>query len=144
MIKWEIYKELDFPCADISYCWDSGRNTNLIITMHFSRVVGGCGMDLELVFSSPLALQWEDESYGLIELPNNLPKCVQDRFKRWTYPTLIIPNSNWADLYAANIYTKEDFKSHKVTHFAFVSMNDLLHVLSEKKPRVRLIEPSDN
>ncbi len=108
--------------------------------MHFSRVIGGCNKDLELTFSEPIALQWEDESYGIIDLPDILPKCSKDTFTNWTYPTLIVPDSKWADLYAASTHTEEEYKNHKVTHFAFIAMNDLLHVLSEKKPSAKLIE----
>ena len=108
--------------------------------MHFSRVVGGCDKDVELTFSDPIALQWEDESYDVIELPGNLPKCAQDGFTTWTYPTLIIPDSEWANQYASRTHTEEEFKNHKVTHFAFISMNDILNVLSEKKPSAKLIE----
>jgi len=111
--------------------------------MHFSRVVGGCKKDLELTFSDPIALQWEDESYDVIELPDALPKCTNEGFTNWTYPTLIIPDSPWANSYAARSHTEVEYKNHKVTHFAFISMNDLLHVLSEKKPSAKLIEVSN-
>ncbi len=108
--------------------------------MHFSRVIGGFSKDLELTFSEPIALQWEDESYGIIELPEFLPKCSTEGFTTWTYPTLKIENSEWANLYAARTHTEDEFQSHKVQHFAFVSMDDLLHVLSEKKPSVKFVE----
>jgi hypothetical protein len=68
-IKWEVFEGLDMPCADISYQWISERNAKMIVLMHFSRVVGGLDKDIELTFSQPIALQWEDETYGLIELP---------------------------------------------------------------------------
>lgn len=143
MIKWEIFKDLDVPCADISYKWVSERNARLIVIMHFSRVIGGCAKDLELTFENPIALKWEDESFGLIDLPEVLPKCSSEKFVGWTYPTLIVSNSEWADLYAARTHTEEEYKSHKVTHFVFISMNDLLHVLSDEKPSARLIEAED-
>ena len=111
--------------------------------MHFSRVIGGCDKDLELTFTNPIALQWEDESYDLIELPDILPKCSREGFTSWTYPTLINENSKWANSYAARTHTEEEYKDHKVTHFAFISMNDLLHVLSEEKPSAKLIEASN-
>ncbi|GAB1267010.1 hypothetical protein NBRC116493_02630 [Aurantivibrio infirmus] len=139
-IKWEIYKQLEVPCADISYQWISGKNGFLEITMHFSRVIGGFKNDVCLTFDNPIAVQWEDESYGIIELPNNLPKCQNEAFSPWVYPTLIIPNSNWANTYAARICTAEEYENHNVSHFAFISMNDLLHVLSNKKPSAKIVE----
>ena len=140
----EIIKNLDVPCADISYQWISENGARLIVTMHFSRVIGGFKKDLELTFSDPIALQWEDESYDIIELPDNLPMCTNEAFTNWTYPILIIPNSQWADTYAARSHTEDEYKNHKVTHFAFISMNDLLHVLTEKKPIAKLIEASNS
>ncbi len=140
IVKWEIFDNLNVPCSDISYQWVSKRDPKLIITMHFSRVIGGCPTDLELTFTNPLAVQWEDESYSLIDIPDQLPKCSEEKFNDWTYPTLIVPNSQWANQYAANIYSEEEFSNHKVTHFAFISMNDLLYVLSEHKPNAKLIE----
>jgi len=107
--------------------------------MHFSRVIGGFDKDLELTFTSPMAVQWEDEIFGLIDLPE-LPACAATEFKSYTYPTLIVPDSKWADLYAARTHTAEEYKSHKVAHYAFVSMNDLLHVLSQENPSVRVVE----
>jgi hypothetical protein len=139
-IKWEVFKELDVPCSSISYQRISERGARLIITMHFSRVFGGCNKDLELTFSDLLALQWEDESYGIIELPDDLPTCSKDGFTNWTYPTLIIRDSNWANLYAARTHTEAEYENHQVKHFAFISMNDLLHVLSKKEPSVKLVE----
>jgi hypothetical protein len=142
-IKWEIAEDLDVPCADISYQWNSEAKALLVVTMHFSRVINGYGKDLELIFERPLALNWEDESYSLIGLPNNLPKCSSKQFNGWTYPTLIVTGSKWADLYAARTHTEEKFKTHGVTHFAFIAMNDLLHILSEKKPSTRFIGAKD-
>ena len=82
-------------------------------------------------------------SYDLIELPDGLPRCSSESFTNWTYPTLIIPDSQWASSYAARMHTEDEYKKHKVTHFAFLSMNDLLHVLSEKKPSAKLFEASN-
>ncbi|GAA4342872.1 hypothetical protein [Kangiella taiwanensis] len=104
--------------------------------MHFSRVIGGLNKDLKFVFTNPIALQWEDESYGIIELPPDLPTCSREGFENWTYPTLIISNSKWANQYAATIYTEVEYINHNVTHFSFISMDDILNVLSENKPTV--------
>jgi hypothetical protein len=91
--KFEISELLNFPCADISYHYVSKENAELIVLMHFSRVLGGCKSDLELTFKSPLALQWEEETYGLIDLPDNLPRCTSQSFESWAYPTMIISGS---------------------------------------------------
>ncbi|MBV35720.1 hypothetical protein [Kangiella spongicola] len=108
--------------------------------MHFSRVIGGIDKDLKLVFTHPIALQWEDESYNVIELPNNLPKCSKEQFNEWTYPTLTISDSKWANEYAAMTHSIDNFENHRVTHYAFISMNDILNVLSENEPTVSWIK----
>src|SRR5262245_43795876 len=71
--KWLV--QSDFSCADISYSFSSEKAAALIVVMHFSRVVDGFSKDLELTFRQPLAVQWEDEGFGLIESPEDLPKC---------------------------------------------------------------------
>jgi hypothetical protein len=139
--RWEIVDGLGAPCADISYRWNSGVRAQLVLTLHFSRVVDGFPNDLELTFKNPLALCWETESYGLIELPDKLPKCSSSRFSDYSYPSLIISDSKWADSYAARTHTEIEFKAHRVTHFAFIALNDLLHVLSNKKPTFAVVAP---
>jgi hypothetical protein len=141
--KFEISELLNFPCADISYQYQSKKDAELIVLMHFSRVLDGCKSDLELTFKSPLALQWEEESYGLIDLPDNLPRCTSKGFETWAYPTMIISGSIWASSYADRINSDNDPRALNVTHFALVAMNDLLHILSGEKPLARLIGPTD-
>ena len=82
--------ESDFGCADISYEWKSRRDAALVVVMHFSRIVGEFGHDLELSFKQALAVRWEEEHLGLIETPATLPNCSDSRF---VHPTLIIENS---------------------------------------------------
>lgn len=124
------------PCADISYAWTS----TLDISMHFSRVLGGFESDLYITFENPFALQWEQESFGLIEFPSPIPKCEHPDFGDWSYPAIILQNSPWADQYAAHLMTDEEFKVHNIQHFIFVSMNDLLHVLAMENPRITVME----
>lgn len=104
--------------------------------MHFSRAVGNSDYDLELTFRKPYALQWEDESFGLIDLPCEIPRLSSG----WAYPVLILKGSEWADRYAAERYLGEEFKSHDVKHYAFISMNDFLYVLSKNPPVIRLVK----
>ena len=96
--------------------------------------------DLQLTFSKPIAVQWEDEIYGLIDLPIHLPKCDRQDFNNWAYPTLVVSDSNWAARYAQNMFSEVELESKSVIHFVFIAMNDLLHVLSETKPTTKLIE----
>jgi len=137
-LKWEISRELGAPCADISYCWLSSLGANLIVTMHFSRIVGGFKNDVEIIFKEPRGLyyNWQDQSYGLFELPQELPKFSAGSFAGWTYPSIKILGSKWADLYAARTHTELDFRQHNVTHFVFIALNGLLHVLSQQAPLI--------
>lgn len=140
-VKCQIIPEIDNPCPDISYQWTAEKGAKLVVVMYFSRFLGGHEHDVELTFSNPMALQWEDESFGLISLPDELPRCTKDNY--WMYPILIIENSKWADTYASRLYAAEDPKAKNVTHYALISMNDLVHVLSENAPSVRLVEPEN-
>src|SRR5262245_4012470 len=137
--KWLPQPEIDSPCADISYEWRSGEHAALVVTMHFSRIVDGLATDLELTFDHPLAVSWEDESFGLVESPAHLPKCSSARFRRYAHPTLVIDGSPWAARYAARKYAENDPDAAAVTHYFLVSLNDLLHILAERQPRARWI-----
>jgi hypothetical protein len=111
--------------------------------MHFSRVVQGLENDLEIIFRDPWAIQWEEESFGLIDSPEKLPKCTGKHFSDWTHPTLIIEGSKWRDSYVNSRYDAMEARDSSVTHFFLVSMNDLLHVLAEPDPETKWVEPSD-
>ena len=113
------------------------------IRLHFSRVVGGPDEDLALAFTRPLAVKWEEEFFGFIELPDNLPKCSRSEFNHWVYPTLVIENSAWAEKYANRVFTEAELETKGVTHFVFIAMNDLLHVLSIDEPTARFVESVD-
>jgi hypothetical protein len=141
--KWFPVPALDAACADISFIRASGKSAALIVRMHFSRVVDGYEKDLELVFREPLAMKWEEESFGIIDSPQDLPKCAAARFNSWTHPTLVIENSDWADEYAARKYAKDDPRAKSVAHYFLVSMNDLVHILAEAKPDARWVLPDD-
>ncbi|MEP1150344.1 MAG: hypothetical protein ABJH08_01340 [Balneola sp.] len=138
-MKFRLTKNLETPCADISFKWLSGRKSSLIIRLHFSRVKDGFDKDIKLVFTQPISVVWEDESFQIFELPENLPRCESDNFKNWTYPSLVLHESKWVDLYAARMLDDESFKNHELKHFVFLSMNDLLHVLSYENPKIEIL-----
>jgi hypothetical protein len=140
--KWMPKAEIDVPCADISFTWASGKDAALVVVMHFSRVIDGLDRDLEIVFRNPLAVRWEDESFGLIECPEDLPKCSPGKFRTWAYPTLIVENSKWAQEYSARKYAENDPNSQRVAHYFLVSMNDLLHILAESEPTTQWVSNS--
>ncbi len=138
-IKWLPQAEVGFACADISFAWRSERNGALVVVMHFSRVVGGHSDDLEIVFGSPLATKWEEESFGLIECPHPVPRLELDR---WTFPTLIIEDSHWRKAYVDRRYAENDPQADEVVHYFLSSMNDLVHVLAHGEPVSRWIPPA--
>jgi hypothetical protein len=133
-IKWMPKPEIDAPCADISFSWASEKGARLAVMMHFSRIVGGFSKDLELVFGRPLAVAWEEESFGLIESPEILPKCSGADFRQYSHPTLIVEHSNWAEKYAAHKFAEGAPEAENVKHYFLVSLNDLVHVLAESTP----------
>jgi hypothetical protein len=153
-IRWETMKTalqaeearragVDFPAADVSVVWHSHKWAVLTLVMHFSRIVEGPDQDLEVMFGSPLAFQWEEESYGLIGLPEDLPKCSAPRWKTYTVPILQVDGSPWADLYASRVFTETERETKQVLHYAFISLNDLVHVLSIERPTLRWVKSLD-
>jgi hypothetical protein len=86
-------------------------------------------------------MKWEDESFGIIEAPSQLPKC-SDESGDWTHPTLVIEDSSWAMKYAARKYAADDPQSKNMVHYFLVSLNDLVHVLAEATPDVKWVAPA--
>lgn len=142
-VKWMPMPELDTPCADISFKWESKKGAVLVVVMHYSRVRHGLGKDLEITFRDALAVRWEEESWGLIDSPQDLPTCSRENFAEWTHPMLIIKDSSWVELYANRRYSEGAPDAANITHYFLVSMNDLLHVLGNPNPEVRWVESID-
>jgi hypothetical protein len=134
--------EIEVPCADISFSWASKKGARLVVLMHFSRIVGGLSNDLELVLGRPLAMSWEEESFGLIESPGILPKCAAAAFREYTHPTLIVEGSSWVEKYAARKFAEADPEAKNVIHYFMVSLNDLVHVIAESKPEAVWLSPA--
>jgi hypothetical protein len=122
-IKWEPVGGILAPCADIRFTYTVP--SFLSVTMYFSHVRNGAPQDLILNFSGAIALRWESESFGLVPLPERLPRCP-DPWSRWTFPLLSIENSTWLDTHHA----RNLVSSKGRLHFALLSMNDLLHILA--------------
>ena len=139
--KWLPQPEIDFTCADISFSWASGRNGALVVVMHFSRFRSGCDKDLEIVFRNVFAINWEGETFGLIECPDTLPQCGAP--SNWTHPTLIVEESRWRQTYVDRKYEDGDPSASTVVHYFLVSLDDLLHVLADGEPESRWILPVD-
>lgn len=138
--KWEIVDGLEVPCADISFNWPSGPNAQLEVLMHFSRVEGGINSDVRLIFANAMHMAWEDESLGLLDLPDKLPYCLDNEFSDWVFPTLIIKDSPLAAKYANKAFDTDDPRHAQVRHFLLVSMNDLIHVVSADLPVIELTQ----
>ena len=132
--KFELLEGLEHPCADISYHWRSDSSALLTVTLHFSRVTGGYPDDVDCRFRKPVALLWEDESYSVSAIPGPLPKVENPNFDTWTYPSITIEESSWAESGFSNMH--QAIGDGELTHFVFVSMNDVLHVLAVDIPEV--------
>lgn len=141
-IKWMPQNEIVYPCADISFSWASQKDAEFIVTMHFSRMVDGSAKDLEVNFDRPMAIQWEDESYSLTDFPEGIPKAEKGNFE-FSHPTIIVEGSAWAAKYAANKYSAGDPQANHVVHYLLISLNDILHVLSESEPKAKWTDPFD-
>lgn len=140
-LPWHPVDDIAAGCADISFAWQSAQGSMLEVLMHFSRVIDGHEMDLRLAFDSPCALQWEEESFGLIPIPSELPRCASGKFARWTFPTLLVEGSHWAETYAARRFATDDPAAKELRHYVMLSLNDTVHVLAFKAPRAQWLSP---
>jgi len=141
-VKWMPERELTYPCADISYFWEARKDAEFKVIMHFSRIADGLKNDLEINFGIPMAVCWEDESYGLIEIPDGIP--TTENSSKWSHPTLIIEESELARKYADRKYSSGGPEAGDVVHYLLISLNDVLHLLSETKPVTKWVTPIDD
>jgi hypothetical protein len=113
------------PCADISF--RRIGSTAIEVTMHFSRVAGGMGQDLRLLFNEALGFRWMEElPYAMAgEALPTLPKCADPQWSSWTAPLLVSDDSRWVT----------DVAGHPVfasaRHFLMISMNEVVEVLAK-------------
>ena len=138
--RWMPQPNIAFGCADISFSWPTEQRAPLVVVMHFSRVIDGHDKDLQITFRRPLALKWEQESFGLAESPDVVPHLSHENFKGWTHPTLIIDGSKWREAYAARSYPENDPREKNLVHYFLVSLNDLVHVLAEGEPESKWVQ----
>ena len=140
-VPWLPLERITAPCADVSLAYTPGVHGSLTAVMHFSSLRDGLANDLELRFARPVAVTLENESSSLIDIPEPLPTIAKaGRYSGFTFPVLLIEGSAWADEYAANVLSADEWQAHSLKHFACVSLNDLLHVLSWHEPTVRFLE----
>jgi hypothetical protein len=138
-IKWEPALGIDTPCAGLSIHYESSNT--LRVVMHFSRVNGGRKLDLELIFTGPIALRWVDECYGSIfhPIPGSIPKCPRGPWSEWTFPLLQVKKSSWLAAYQR---IPELPGSQVLQHFALVCMNDLLDIAAPPDVEARWVTPT--
>jgi hypothetical protein len=132
---WEPVDGMTVPCADISVKYDPVGHITAV--MHFSHVRGGEPRDLELKFSGAIAQTWESENFGLSQIPDQLPKCPDGPWAKWTFPTLIIESSSWLSAHLA----RNPVAAEGLVHFALVAMNDLVSVLALPSVDAKWINP---
>ena len=134
---WEPISGADTPCADISYRWEKGT---LTVLMLFSNVRDGLGRDLSIQFPGPVLMHWEDErisrdDFGL----RPLPKFSAGRWSGWTRPLLLISESPWLE--SLDRYNPVAIRGRR--HFMLVAMNDVVHVLAQPDVVAQWQEPHE-
>ena len=129
-IKYKISEEFNQGCAAISFNYSSENDDELSILMYFADMIGGTKYNLEIKFNSIVAIQYEKEMPGLLSIPD-APHCSKKYFTEFIHPILMIKDSEWVRKY-------ENYVS-SLTHYVFISMNDIVHVLTEEKPEMKHI-----
>lgn len=126
--------EVDSLCADISVTRESRAGAKLQVRMHFSRVVDGPDKDLLLTFPCAYHFQWEEESFGLTDMPNQMPRLEHGHMPNWPQPLLLVEGSPLAARYADRRFSENDPDRGSVLHFLLMSLNDFVHVISLGEP----------
>ena len=129
---WEPVPGIIGPCADISF-ERAASGVVILVTMHFSNVIGLPGRDLRLRFSGPLALRWEVECPGFDLVPRELPKCTVSAWRDWTFPLLRVEGGELLEQFRS-VY--EYCCGPKISHFLLISMNDLVQIVARSDVEV--------
>lgn len=122
---WQPVPEIVGPCADISFALSLPGT--LVVTMHFSLVIGLPDNDLRLQFTGPLAMHWETECPGFYPVPPNMSKCADPQWAKWVFPLQMVEGSELLEEFRG-IY--QIGKAPELSHFLLISMNDLVHVIA--------------
>ena len=125
--RWQIAKDIDSPCADLSYSY-TGANT-LAVTMHYSRVVDRPERDLVIWFTGVLAFRWDTDWSALLELSESLPKCSSERWATSTFPLLTVDRSQWLLSYAS----RDPVEALGRKHIVLVTLNGICELLALPK-----------
>lgn len=123
-VPWEPLPGLIAPCGSVSFSYESPDR--LRARLAFSEVIGGVPHDLLLLFSGVIAARFESESFGIVPLPNHLPKFSTPQWSNWTFPLLHVSSSSWLEEHVSH----NPAAAERRVHFALISMNDLLHILA--------------
>jgi hypothetical protein len=134
-VRWEPLENIQSACADISLSLD--QQDRLLARMHFSSMIGQPSRDLLLSFSGLISLRWEQEHMGLNPLPQPLPQIGKGEHSNWTFPLLEVENSTWLAACEAHMPSPRDWPR---THFALISLNDLVQVLALPEVKAEWID----
>lgn len=129
-IKYPLPDEFDQGCASLFFEYSQENEYELSVVMNFSDMRGGTNRNLELKFRQIEAIRYEKEGSGLSQVPP-APHCTNKYFADFVYPALIIENSEWVKQY-------EDYTNDPV-HYLFLSLEDVVHVLSSSQPKITAI-----
>jgi len=134
---WLLSDPIDAPCADISFSWR--HDGKLRVLMHFSLVNGGLPNDLEIVLSRAIALRWAEEAvYSIAQQRlDPVPKLERDPWRGWTYPLLVVEDSDWFKGYEG----LSQFSDRQ--HFIFLALNDVVEVMASPIAETRWVPPHD-
>jgi len=135
--SWHPVEGIDQPCADISFSYSAP--SKLRVTMHFSRTAGALRDDLEIDFEGAVGLLWMEESAHSVaeRMQSPLPKCHDLKWANWTFPLLVVSNSEWLSKIEALPLSQQR------VHFLLVSMNDIVEVLALRPPSAKWVVPHE-
>ena len=110
-IAWYPLSDIDCPFGSISYSYHRGKK--LSVTLHGERT-------LNLSFTTVTAVRFELECPGYDPIPKPLPGLKQN--PRYSFPLLIIENSQWSEQFTP-IYGE-------LLQFVLISSDDLVQIIA--------------
>jgi hypothetical protein len=134
--KWEPIDGIATPSARALIKED---HKGLVVILVFSEIVDAPQSDLRINFGRvPAYTVYEEFVHPWNDPATEYPTLVGN-WGNYTYPLLLIQNSDWMNSLSKRLITHPD-----CVHYRFVTLDQIVDVLSSKVPEVSWVKPVES
>lgn len=133
--KWEPIEGIITPVAFSLIKDDRDR---LTVTLVFSTIIDGIDVDLQIKFGRvPAYTVHEEFSHPWMNYETEDPPKLNGRWGNYTFPALIVRDSNWLN----SFIDVQLFGFDECTHYQLITLDKTVDVLCDRVPKVSWVEP---